>query len=154
MSCKDSNIGQSYSIKFINNSSGNNTFVCYQKQSKGMPPEAQSLAWFVRTAAPDTHIKFTWTVDYSFIWTETEVLRDDYYYEAGGMKKADLDENDQTGFTYANEEFHFTDTSFGGTEGALTIKMDDAIPPNKAHAGIAMSGAGVYLASARKNWEA
>lgn len=64
--------GAQYSLQVYNTSQPNSGFVLFQQ-----PPASSSglnLAWFANPAKPSTQNSFNWTIDYSFVWSESGLL--------------------------------------------------------------------------------
>jgi rhizosphere induced protein len=64
-----------YRLKVINNSSNFADFCVYQLDPDLGVPKAKSLAWFCEPLFPTTVANLTWTIDYSFVWSQTGVLQ-------------------------------------------------------------------------------
>mgnify|MGYP007111633107 CR=1 FL=1 len=102
-----------------------------------------SLAWFSKGCNPRTQVKFAWSIDYAFCWSETGKLVPGVTFDASGILSADpsLIGPNSTGFTHNDFGYQFipptTETAPVGTLGIFT---DKTVPVNKAAVGIAMSG--------------
>ena len=143
--------GVQYSLTFLNNSSNTWDACVYQNDPDLGNPNVQSLAWFSKTAAPTTKILFSWTVDYSFVWSETGQLIPGVLFSASQNWDADLSSTNQVTFTKSGGAFTFQNQTKGPQGGTLYIGEDGTIPKNTASVGIGMSGSGVYVVQAQPN---
>jgi hypothetical protein len=145
-----------YSLTCINNSAQLGCFAIYQKApSLTVPSNVLSLAWFARPAHPGSRVTFKWDVDYSFVWSETGILKPGISFDASEVIPADpygsnfvqLTE-DKWGATY------FDGIAGTGTNGSLTIKQLGNVVPNRTSVGVGMSGSGTYIVQASPNMTA
>lgn len=144
-----------YSVNFINNSSNSGKVFIFQQDPDMQKPDNQgsdimSLAWFSKTAHPNTKIKFTWSLDYSFVWSETGVLKPGIMFDASQVEAADLTTNNETTFSYDDGAYEFTDLR-SGTPGSLIITEAGNVPSKMASVGIGMSGSGTFVKQAQPN---
>ncbi|MGZ5434091.1 MAG: protein rhiA [Thermoanaerobaculia bacterium] len=144
-------MGDLYTLTFVNNSSNDWTFCCYQTDPKIGPKDVRSLAWFTKRVTSGSEVDFEWEIDYSFVWAETGVLKPGVIFKASAKVPAGTRENNSINFTrIGNEAFKFvkqsTDPNY---EGSLVIHQDDKIPLDKASVGIGMSGAGTFVVPAQ-----
>ncbi len=96
-----------YTISFINNSTDTRSFLCYQKDPDIGVPNAVSLAWFAKTTRPNTHVDFSWKINYSFIWSETGLLKPGVRFVASERVDADLlNENDFSRLRLRKDSHH------------------------------------------------
>ncbi|MBR7628940.1 RhiA [Aeromonas popoffii] len=140
-----------YTISFINNSTDTRSFLCYQKDPDIGVPNAVSLAWFAKTTRPNTHVDFSWKINYSFIWSETGLLKPGVRFVASERVDADLLNENDIIFNQDNGAYGFINLSGTGKEGSLAIHTSTGFPPNKASIGIGMSGSGTFAVQARPN---
>jgi hypothetical protein len=145
--------GVIYSLTFVNNSSNTWDAAVYQKDPDLGVPNVQSLAWFTKTAAPTTKLVFTWTINYSFIWSETGQLVPGVQFNASQDWPADLSTTNQVSFT-KSPAYTFQNQTQGPAAGTLYISQDNTIPSKVASVGIGMSGAGVFAVQAQPNLQA
>ena len=82
-----------YSVDFINNSVNAGDVCIYQTQPDIGVYNVMSLAWIAKKAASHSEIKFTWGIDYSFVWSETGELKPGVIFDASQVVDADLDVN-------------------------------------------------------------
>jgi hypothetical protein len=142
--------GVRYSLTFVNNSQNSGNAAVYQQDPSLGVPNVQSLAWFVRPAAPVTRVVFTWTLDYSFVWAETGQLVPGVIFITAQEWPADLSTQNQVSFT-KNFAFTFQNQTTGRQPGTLIISQDNTIPFNTASVGIGMSGAASFAIQAQPN---
>lgn len=93
-----------YSIVCRNNSTSSGSFCLYQQQSAIASVPAWSLAWMVQPSTPGTESAFQWTIDYSFVWSETNTLIPGVTFDASGMLGADLTTANQVTLARSPEE--------------------------------------------------
>ena len=141
-----------YSLTVINQSQNLGDFCVYQTAPDIDDPNVFSLAWFTKKAQPTTKVKFTWTIDYSFIWSETGTLVPGVMFDASQVWDADLSTKNQVTLTNDAGAFTFENLQAGPKPGTLSIKQDATIPFNTAAAGIGMSGAGTFVVQAQPNY--
>jgi hypothetical protein len=110
-----------------------------------------SLAWFAKTAHPDTKVNFEWDVDYSFVWSETGELKPGVVFEASQVLSADLNNSNAAVFDYDSNAFLFEAPISNGKAGSLQISETGNIPFDTAAVGIGMSGAGTFVKPAQPN---
>jgi hypothetical protein len=144
-----------YSLIFQNNSINLGTACVYQKPPNLGTQDVMALAWFAQEAAPTTNIKFSWQIDYAFVWAETGPLIPGVMFSASQTWPADpAGSNNQVTLTDTQGAFTFTDQTAGPQQGNLYIEQDGSIPENTASVGIAMSGAGTFVVAAEPNIQA
>jgi hypothetical protein len=143
-------MSQTYTLTFVNNSTNTGNACVYQKAPDTTASNVMSLAWFSKVAAPTTHIDFDWTIDYSFVWSETGTLAPGVNFSASQNWPADLTSTNAVSFTNQNGAFTFLNQR-QGTAGSLTIIDDGTIPMGRAAVGIGMSGRGAFAVQAQPN---
>ncbi|HEX8254463.1 MAG TPA: protein rhiA [Thermoanaerobaculia bacterium] len=143
--------GVEYTVIFQNNSSNAVSACIYQVDTNIFAPNAQSLAWFAKAAAPTTRAVFNWTVDYCFTWAETGELIPGVLFAASQTWAADLTSTNQITFSTAGGMYMFSNQQQGPRPGSLYIREDSAIPLKQAAVGIGMSGAGTFAMQAQPN---
>jgi hypothetical protein len=96
-------------LRVINNSSNYADFCVYQQDRDLGVPNVQSLAWFAKSLFPTTVATFTRTIDYSFVWSETGVLKPGVLFEASQVWPADLSNpaDSQVLFNHLDEAYSF-----------------------------------------------
>ncbi len=140
-----------YTLRFVNNSSATRSFLCYQQDPNIGVPNVVSLAWFAKQSRPGTVVDFTWTIDYSFVWSETGVLTPGVAFIASQVVPADPKGVNKILFDYVGGAYGFEPPTTGGNPGSLTINTAAGFPPNQAAIGIGMSGAGTFAVQAYPN---
>jgi hypothetical protein len=73
------------------------------------PTGAMALAWLTAPAWPGTTVSFTWSLDYSFVWSNTGALQPGDTFTAQETVPADPDNlnANQILFDYGDGSFHF-----------------------------------------------
>jgi len=145
----------SYRLKVINDSSNYADFCVYQQDPKLGVPKVQSLAWFAKPLFPTTVANFTWTIDYSFVWSETGELKPGVLFEASQVWPADPGDplDSQVLFTYLDQAYTFEEGEAVLTPqlGSLYVREQPAIPLKQASVGIGMAGSGTFAVQAQPN---
>jgi hypothetical protein len=142
-----------YLLGCLNNSTLQGSFAIFQRPPPIVAPgDVYALVWFAKTSRPNTGVTFEWWDNYSFIWSETDVLRPGVTVIASQVIPADpRGENfvdltvDSAGAT------SFTPPTAIGEAGALTIRQLSTVVPNRTSCGIGMSGAAAYAVQAEPN---
>lgn len=147
-----SSAGATYSLAFVNNSSQTGTACVYQNDPTMGVPNAMSLAWMTRVAAPRTKLVFQWQVDYSFVWAETGALVPGVMFEASQTWPADLSTANQVTLSYMDGFYTFENQTQGPRSGSLYIVNGPSVPAGDAAVGIGMSGLPIYAVQAQPNW--
>lgn len=147
----DSN-GTNYSLTCKNNSSIAWTFYMYQKLPV-QPSQIFSLAWLTSPykIAPNSKIKFQWSIDYTFVWGNTGILQPGVTYDAGGSYPCSPNGSNLTNFNISDNTPQLTVPTPGGTSGSLTILEGSTFPNGIFSTGIGMSGQGTFAQQALTN---
>jgi hypothetical protein len=144
-----------YSLTVTNNSTQFQDLCVYQKPVDLGVPNAVSLAWFTAPAWPNTAVTFTWSLNYSFMWSQTGSLKPGVTFEAQQVLSADPDSQigNQTQFDFRNGAFTFVPGPAAGNAvlGSLYIRQLSGIPAGAATVGIGMSNAGTFAVEAQPN---
>jgi len=153
--------GTQYTLRVINKSSNLVDMCTYQKDPDIGVPNVMSLAWFAKPAHPTTTVVFRWTVDYSFVWSETGKLIPGVFFDASQIWPADPSvlgvssdtrAGNQIGLSHASGAYNFTSTPTPGAQvGSLYVKEDASIPLKQASVGIGMSGSGTFVVQSQPN---
>jgi rhizosphere induced protein len=144
-------MGQPYSLNVINNASTNN-FCVFQKAPDNASPNILSLAWFAKQVhGGGAKIKFTWQINYCFVWAETGVLAPGVTFDAGATQNADLSTINKIKFNHAGGAYQFVDQTRGSSEGTLSIASQGDVPMKTASIGVGMSGFGTFAQQAEPN---
>ena len=144
-------MGTTYNLLFQNNSTNTGSVCIYQTDPDISDPNVLSLAWFAQGAAPTTQIGFDWTVDYSFVWSQTGVLKSGVRFAASQTWPADLSKANQVTFTNTGGIYTFRDQTAGARAGSLYVTEDGSLPINQTSVGIGMSGKGTFAVQAQPN---
>lgn len=148
-----------YTLTFINNSNNIGNFCCYQRDPNITDPKVMSLAWYVFRTAPTTSAKFSWTIDYQFVWSQVGKLGPGVLFNASQKWDAPLTGNNGVDFTNSDGAFTFSNPAHFGQNGTLYIAQDTTIPAGKAAVGINMgiagsptgAGSGTFVVAAQPN---
>ncbi|WP_417675067.1 protein rhiA [Roseibium sp.] len=153
-------MGNTYTLTFVNNSTNNWDFCCYQEDPNISTQDVMSLAWFAYPVAPTTSVSFSWTIDYQFVWSQTGQLGAGVRFSASQKWDANLTGNNGVDFTRKpNQAFTFENQAPFGNPGTLYINQDGTIPANTAAVGINMgiegappgAGSGTFVVPAQPN---
>ncbi|WP_410566131.1 hypothetical protein [Amycolatopsis sp. cmx-4-61] len=138
-----------------NNSTQFQDLCVYQKPVDLGVPNVLSLAWLTAPAWPLTTVKFKWTLDYNFMWSQIGSLKPGVTFEAQQVEPADPDDlgANQIQFDYREGAFTFVHGNAQGTPqlGSLYIRQLGSVPPGTATVGIGMSNAGTFAVPAQPN---
>jgi hypothetical protein len=154
--------GTQYTLRVVNNSTNFVDMCVFQDDPDIGVPDVMSLAWFAKPTYPTTTVVFRWTVDYSFIWSETGTLKPGVFFDASQTWPADpsvvglssqTKPGNQIGFSHPSADaYTFTSTPVPGAQtGSLYIKEDPNLPLKRASVGIGMSGSGTFAVQAQPN---
>jgi hypothetical protein len=139
-----------YSLTCINRSSSSGSFAVFQKPPA--TPVSFPLAWLTRSAAPSAEVTFTWSVDYSFVWSETGVINSGVNFSGRQVIPADPDKLNTVELAVDNYgATYFKPPSGSGTAGTLTVVQDAEVVPDRTSVGIGMSGSGTTVVPAAPN---
>ncbi|MDA8231475.1 MAG: hypothetical protein M0006_09055 [Magnetospirillum sp.] len=145
-----------YSLTCVNSSQLSGSFAVFQKPPPStMPGNVFSLAWFARPTAPGTQVTFQWSVDYSFVWSETGILKPGINFSASQVLPADPDGQNMVQLTVDDYgASRFANPGSGGSVGSLTIQQLSNVVPNRTSVGVGMSGSGTFAIQAAPNMTA
>jgi hypothetical protein len=141
-----------YSIVFNNQSTNDGTFCCFQQDEDMKISGVMSLAWFAKRCDTNSSCTFNWTIDYSFIWAETGILKPGITFQASQTIPADLAQNNLITLDY-DGAFHFGAKGSATPQGSLYVEETGNIPLQKASVGIGMSHAGTFVVQAEPNMD-
>ncbi|KAB1082363.1 MULTISPECIES: hypothetical protein [Rhizobium/Agrobacterium group] len=120
-----------------------------------VPGNVFSLAWFTRPAAPGSSVKFTWSLDYSFVWSETGLLQPGINFSATQVISADPNGQNLVQLTQDNwGATTFANPTVSGALGSLTIQQLSNVVPSRTSVGIGMAGSGTFAVQAAPNMTA
>lgn len=141
-----------YSLDVLNKSINYFDFCVYQSKPVTNAKNGFSLAWFAKAAHPGTKVRFTWDIDFSFVWDETGELKPGVTFDASQVVPADLADpaTNTTQFTYEQDAYEFQPAT-GGELGSLTVMEAATLPSLEASVGIGMGGSGTFAAPAQPN---
>ena len=141
-----------YSLTVEHNGTDTGDFCVYQTNDN-QSEDIRSLVWFSKRAHPNTQLKFRWSLDYGFTWSEQGMLVPGVVFEASQIIPTDLSDvfQNSIGFTKANNAFGFVETTIPTTHGRMGIICDDLIPARTASIGISMSGKSAFACPASPN---
>jgi hypothetical protein len=144
--------GQSYTLTLINNANQPWTFYVYQRAPDTKSRDIFSLAWLVSPIEISVGGKanFNWTIDYMFVWDETEQLRPGITFSASGTMPCSLSGKNSTKFS-TDPTPQFSPPFEDEPVGTFVIKDSTNVPPNKFSVGICMHGAGTFVERAGPN---
>jgi len=144
-------MGKQYSIQFTNNSTNEWNACVFQQDQQINNPGIMSLAWFAELCNPNTKCTFTWTLDYSFVWSETGMLVPGVTFGASEvLPVSSLASGNQVTLDN-NGAFLFSNQATCTPGGSLYISQTNNIPLNMGSVGIGMSGAGTFVVQAQPN---
>jgi hypothetical protein len=147
--------GTTYQLTTVNASSDYVDLCVYQTQPDLGVANVMSLAWFAEPAWPTTTVTFEWTIDYSFVWSQTGALVPGVVFRAAQVWPADPSDTvlDQLLFGFNQGAYTFQNGTAVDTPqlGSLYIKELSTIPLKEASVGIGMSGAGTFAVQAQPN---
>jgi hypothetical protein len=136
----------------------------FQKNPNIADPNLKSLAWFTKSTAAYSAVKFSWDLNYNFMWAETGMLVPGVVFEANqsfpanpfatAVAQHNLEGN-QVQLTYHADDdyFEFVDgpPTPGVVRGTLYAVSDSTVPNGIASVGIGMSNAGTFAQPALTN---
>ncbi len=144
-----------YTLTVVNDSTLNGSVCVYQKDpEQGKYENLYSLAWFSKFCHPGTQLKFKWSIDYSFVWSETGILKPGVSFEASQALPADPQNpaKNAIGFIKAGGAYEFANPTRPGIPGQLQIQTDATIPCNDVAIGIGMSGQPTFAIGGTPNF--
>jgi hypothetical protein len=116
----------------------------------------KSLAWFSKAAHPNTSVQFKWSLDYSFVWSQTGKLVPGVSFIASEHIAADpSNESMNTAyFDMLDDAYLFGDVSKAhkATAGSLAISTSPTVPDGDAAIGIGIGGNPALVQSATPNF--
>lgn len=140
--------GTKYTLKLKNESAQAWTFYVYQKLPNQVA-DVFSLAWFAspyRIRVGD-QIKFSWEINYNFVWSDTGTLIPGVNFDAFGSKDASPKDANTTIFSRTPGPGLSAPVT-GKPIGSLVIQDGEDIENNRFSVGIGMSGTGTYVVQA------
>lgn len=146
-------MGTNYQLT-VKNESPNYGSICVYQTVPNQDKYIFSLAWFSKACHPGTTVKFAWTIDYSFCWSESGVLTPGVVFEATEQKEADPSDPNRnaTGFSKMDGAYLFVPTKKPPSMGCLGIYLDHTIAHGEAAVGVGMGGHAAFAATAMPNY--
>ncbi|SCB39917.1 protein rhiA [Rhizobium hainanense] len=143
--------GTQYSLLLKNQSAQPWTFYVYQKMPQQVA-DVFSLAWFCSPyqIRVGNQIKFTWEIDYNFVWSDTGQLIPGVEFLASGVQDGSPSGANTTTFSLDGGP-GFSNPVRGDPAGSLVIKDAANVPNSRFSVGIGMSGTGTYVVQAGTN---
>eukprot|EP00727_Mastigamoeba_balamuthi_P005077 m51a1_g14568 hypothetical protein (206) ;mRNA; r:1063739-1064356 len=141
-----------YTVRVSNGSVTTKTFCMFQTAPTEQS-NIKSLAWFSQPLASQVVGTFEWSVEYSFVWSQTKELRKGVMFYAAQTVPADPVTGADSLITFGlngSGAFQFSDQR-PGSKGTLTIHCDGTAPAHTAAVGIGMSGSGTFAVQAEPN---
>ena len=139
-----------YSLTCINNSNLTGSFAVFQQPPSGVG-NVFALAWLARPAAPHAQVTFQWTLDLSFMWSNTGVLKPGVVFRPSQVVAAHPESHNFIRLaTDAHGKTHFTPAHSDGPVGSFTIEQGPNVKPGHA-VGVGMSGSGTFALQAVPN---
>ena len=149
--------GTDYNLTVVNNSTNYVDICVYQSAPDLGVPDVSALAWLAEPAYPTTTVTFTWSVDYSFVWSNNGTLKPGSVFTASQSWPADpagKSAPQQALLTYANGAYTFNKGAQPvptPEPGSLYIHEDASVPLRQASVGIGMSGSPAFAVPAQPN---
>lgn len=141
-----------YSITIKNNGTFKGNMSLFQKQPDLEEISAMSLAWLSKGSNPGTMLKFSWSDDYNFVWSECGQLKPGIIFNASQTIPTDLKTNNKVTFTKNEFGYLFTDQITESiSAGKLVIEESGLILGGGASVGIGMSGSPIFVWESEPN---
>jgi hypothetical protein len=148
-----------YSL-LVKNDSPNPGSICVYTTSpdtQKIQQDLRSLAWFTKPANPNSQVKFTWDLNFSFAWAESGLLVPGVFFEAGEIIDADPsnDKKNKAYFDIQNNAYLFGDPAKATvpSPGALGITTSGIIPNGIASVGVGVNGKAALAVNATPNYQ-
>ncbi|MEZ0574511.1 hypothetical protein [Halodesulfovibrio aestuarii] len=145
-----------YNVVFKNNSKNNMNFCLFQKNPDLEKYEALSLAWLVKSCAPDANLEMKWEVDYGCSWSRDGALGDVAKYRTWQTKTIDPSNSNVVTLSYNHKvnDFYFGPLrpSSESGKGTLHIIQDGSVPAGLATVGVSMAGIPAIALKAQPNF--
>lgn len=146
-------MGTKYQLS-VKNDSFNSGSICVYQTIPDQDRNLFSLAWFSKACHPGTTVTFGWTIDYSFCWSQSGILKPGVVFNATEKKAADPSDpsNNATGFSKQEGAYLFTPAKTHPSDGCLGIYLDNTIAHGEAAVGVGMGGQAAFAATASPNY--
>lgn len=138
----------------VKNNSPNFGSICVYQTIPNQDKNLFSLAWFSKACHPNTTVNFSWTIDYSFCWSESGILTPGVLFEATEHLATDPTDpvHNATGFSKKDGAYLFTPPKKHPSEGSLGIYLDGSIAHGEAAVGVGMGKQAAFAATATPNY--
>jgi len=140
-----------YTLNVQNNSTQSGSFCIFQEAPDINVPGITTMAWLAKMCHPTTDLKFNWSVNYSFVWSNTTNLKPGTKVKTSQDWDANLNTKNKITFDYIDKAYTFKDEKQGDYEGNLYIDQTQRVGPKVASVGIGMSGKGTFLVPSQPN---
>ncbi|MFT4908283.1 MAG: hypothetical protein ACI978_002373 [Oleispira sp.] len=142
-----------YSCTVKNDSTQSGDFCIFQEVPDVNIPNIVTLAWLAKAANPTTTLKFDWSLDYSFIWSNTTNLQPGTKVEASQSWPCDTTTRNRINLDKVNNAYTFDAPTQGDYHGNLYIDQGQSVESKQVSVGIGMSGKGTFLAPSQPNMQ-
>ncbi|MDR0689086.1 MAG: hypothetical protein LBG08_02300 [Spirochaetaceae bacterium] len=148
-----------YSLTVKNNSPNSGSICVYttSPDTQKIQQNLRSLAWFTKATNPNSKVRFSWELQYSFAWAETGLLIPGVHFEAGEIANADPadDQKNKVYFDKREDAYLFGDREKATTpsDGALGITTSKIIPHGIASIGVGINGKAALAVDATPNYQ-
>ena len=131
-----------YKLRVKNNSNDKGSFCVYQTCPDQDKYNIHSLAWFTKSANPETVLSFFWEIDYSLVLSKTGTLLAGKMFEVSQSIPINIQDQQRNTLTLSKKDtgYFLSESRLIGIKGALTIIADDTIPDNAISIGVQVSG--------------
>jgi hypothetical protein len=142
-----------YSCTVKNDSAQSGDFCIFQEVPDVNIPNIVTLAWLAKAANPTTTLKFDWSLDYSFIWSNTTNLQPGTQVATSQNWPCDTTTSNRICLDKLNNAYTFDNQTQGDYRGNLYIDQGQTVQSNKISVGIGMSGNGTFLVPSQPNMQ-
>jgi len=142
-----------YSCTVKNDSAQAGDFCIFQEVPDVNIPNVVTLAWLAKAANPTTTLKFDWSLDYSFIWSNTTNLQPGTHVATSQSWPCDTTTSNRISLDKVNSAYTFDNQTQGDYRGNLYIDQGQTVQSNKISVGIGMSGNGTFLVPSQPNMQ-
>lgn len=138
----------------VKNDSPNFGSICLYQTVPNQDRNLFSLAWFSKACHPNTTVRFSWSIDYSFCWSESGILAPGVIFDATEQQEADPSDpkKNAIGFTKLEGAYRFVAPKKHPSEGCLGVYLDGNIAHGEAAVGVGMGGQAAFAATATPNY--
>ena len=140
-----------YTLNVQNNSTQSGSFCIFQEAPDINVPGITTMAWLAKMCHPTTDLEFNWSLDYSFVWSNTTNLKPGTIVKTSQDWDANLNTKNKITFDYVDNAYTFKGEKQGDYEGNLYIDQTKAVQPKAASVGIGMSGKGTFMIPSQPN---